>query len=159
MTLPFQPRAGAVVRCDFRGMIEPEMLKMRDVVVLAQHKQNARLVTVIPLSASAPERPQPYHHELPKDPRPDGDSMHPIWAKCDMVYTVSLERLEMHYTRTRRGGRQSVRVQLPPADFAAIRRCVAIALHLADNEGVPTWGIESGSATASNQPGQQHDDK
>ena len=159
MALSFQPRAGAVVRCDFRGMIEPEMLKMRDVVVLAQHKQNSRLVTVVPLSASAPERPQPYHHELPHDPRPDGDSMRPIWVKRDMVYTLSLERLEMHYTRTRRGGRQSVRVQLPPADFAAIRRCVAIALNLADNQGVPTWGIESGSATASNQPGQQHDDK
>lgn len=159
MALPFQPRAGAVVRCDFRGMIEPEMLKMRDVVVLAQHKQNARLVTVVPLSASAPGRIQPYHYELPKDPRPDGNSMHPIWAKCDMVYTVSLERLEMHYTRTRRGGRQSVRVQLPPESFAAIRRCVAIALHLADNEGAPTWGIESGSVTALNQPGQHHDDK
>lgn len=89
------------------------MVKMRDVVVLSQHKQNSRLVTVVPLSASAPDRPQPYHHELPKDPRPDGDCMHPIWAKGDMVYTVSLERLEMHYTRTRRGGRQTVRVQLP----------------------------------------------
>ena len=159
MTIAFQPQAGAVVRCDFRGMIAPEMLKMRDVVVIAKHKQNAKLVTVVPLSASAPDRPQPYHHQLAADPRPDGDSMHPIWAKCDMVYTVSLERLEMHYTRTRRGGRQSVRVQLPPQDFDAIRRCVAIALHLADNGGVPTWGIESGSAAALNQPGRHHDDK
>ena len=159
MALPFQPRAGAVVRCDFRGMIKPEMLKMRDVVVLTQHKQNTRLVTVVPLSASAPERPQTYHHELSKDPRPDGDSMHPIWVKCDMVYTVSLERLEMHYTRTRRGGRESVRVQLSPTDFAVVRRCVAIALNLVDNESVPVWGIESGSVTALNQPEQHHDDK
>lgn len=159
MALPYQPRAGAVIRCDFRGMIEPEMVKMRDVVVIAQHKQNSKLVTVVPLSATAPSNPQPYHHELPKDPRPDGDSMQPIWAKCDMVYTVCLERLQMHYTHSRRGGRQTVRVQLPPDDFAAVRRCVAFGLNLADNKGVPTWGIESSSAPALNQPGQQHDDK
>lgn len=133
MAIPYQPRAGAVVRCDFRGMIAPEMIKIRDVVVLMPHKQNRQLVTVVPLSTTAPTPPQPYHHELAKDPRPDGDTMHSVWAKCDMVYTVSLERLEMHYTRSRRGGRQSVRVQLPPDDFAAIRNCVAIALHLSDN--------------------------
>jgi uncharacterized protein YifN (PemK superfamily) len=133
MALPFQPRAGAVVRCDFHGMVEPEMVKMRDVVVVAPHPRNPKLVAVVPLSASQPLRPEPYQYELPNDPRPDGDSMRPIWAKCDMVYTVSTARLEMHHTRTRRGGRQSVRVQLAPEDFAAIRRCVAIALNLADN--------------------------
>lgn len=133
MALPYQPRTGAVVRCDFRGMIEPEMVKMRDVVVLMPHKQNRQLVTVVPLSTTAPTPPQTYHHELANDPRPDGDTMRSVWAKCDMIYTVSLERLDMHYTRSRRGGRQSVRVQLPPDDFAAIRRCVAIALHLTDN--------------------------
>lgn len=146
MKLKFQPRAGQVVRCDFGGMIPPEMIKMRDVIVIAKHKQNRKLVTVVPLSASAPDRPQPYHYQLSQDPRPDGDSMRPIWAKCDMVYTVSLERLEMHYTRTRRGGRQAISVYLPAAEFAAIQRCVAIALQLADNEGVPVWGLESGSA-------------
>jgi len=129
-------------------MIEPEMVKMRDVVVIARHKQNQRLVTIVPLSAAQPKPPQPYHHELAQDPRPDGDAMHPIWAKCDMVYTVSLERLDMHHTRTRRGGRQSVRVQLAPADFMAIRRCVAIALDLSDNAGVPIWDFKSGSAPA-----------
>jgi len=133
VTLLYQPRAGAVVRCDFRGMIEPEMVKLRDVVVLMPHKQNRQLVTVVPLSTTPPTPPQLYHHELTKDPRPDGDTMRSVWAKCDMVYTVSLERLEMHYTRTRRGGRQSVKVQLSHDDFIAIRRCVAIALHLSDN--------------------------
>ncbi|MDR3298698.1 MAG: type II toxin-antitoxin system PemK/MazF family toxin [Candidatus Accumulibacter sp.] len=90
MPIPFQPRAGAVVRCDFHGMIAPEMVKMRDVVVIARHKRNSKLVTVVPLSANQPNHPEPYLYELPKDPRPDGDSMRPIWAKGDMVYTVSL---------------------------------------------------------------------
>lgn len=133
MALKFQPRAGQVVRCDFRGMIEPEMIKIRDVVVLARHKHNSRLVSVIPLSTTAPKPPQPYHHLLSKDPSPDGTNMHDVWAKCDMVYTVSTERLEMHYTRTRRGDRESEKVFLPTVDFEAIKKCVAIALGLPHN--------------------------
>ena len=159
MPLPFQPRQGAVVLCDFRGMIEPEMVKRREVVVIARHKHNGQLVTVVPLSATEPERPETYHYRLSKDPRPDGDPTKTIWAKCDMVYTLCLERLDMHYTRTRRGARQSVRVQLPPEDIAAIRLCVAAALQLTDNRGVPARGLESGSATALNQPERHHDDK
>lgn len=133
MALKFQPRAGQVVWCDFRGMIEPEMIKPRDVVVIAPHKHNRRLVSVIPLSTTAPTPPQPYHHLLSKDPRPDGTNMHDVWAKCDMVYTVSIERLKMHYTRTRRSGRESEKIFLPTVDFEAIRKCVAIALGLPHN--------------------------
>lgn len=59
--------------------------------------------------------------------------MRDVWAKCDMVYTMSIERMEMHYTRTRRGGRESKKVNLPAADFDAIKKCVAIALGLPHN--------------------------
>lgn len=146
MTIKFQPRVGTVVRCDFRGMIAPEMIKMRDVVVIAKHPHNSQLVTVVPLSATQPTVPTAYHYELPTDPRPDGDSMRPIWAKCDMIYTVSLERLEMHYTRTRRGGRVPQKIVLPASDIAAIHDCVARYLNLQHNGGVPARGFESGSA-------------
>jgi uncharacterized protein YifN (PemK superfamily) len=141
MALQFQPRLGAIVLCDFRGMIEPEMVKRRDVVVIARHPHNSQLVTVIPLSTTAPSRPEAYHHQLTKNPRPDGDQTATVWAKCDMLYTLCLERLDTHYTRTRRGGRQSLRIQLPSDDFAAIRRCVAVALNLIDNEIVPARGL------------------
>lgn len=143
--MQYQPREGSVVRCDFRGMIEPEMIKKRDVVVLTKHKKNSKLVTVIPLSSTAPTPPQSYHYMLSKNPRPDGDPTIQIWAKCDMVYTVSLERLEMHYTRTRRTARQVHQILLSPDEFAAIRQCVAIGMGLADNKGVPVWDFESGS--------------
>lgn len=137
MAIKFQPRIGAVVRCDFKGMIEPEMVKMRDVVVVARHSRNQRLVTIVPLSASQPQRPEPYHYELPSDPRPESDSMRPIWAKCDMIYTLSIDRLEMHYTRTRRGGRQLAQVILSDADMAAIKKCIAYAINLTYHEIVP----------------------
>lgn len=152
MALQYQPRLGAVVLCDFQGMIAPEMVKRREVVVIARHKRNSQLVTVVPLSATEPERPEAYHHQLAKDPRPDGDPTKTIWAKCDMIYTVCLERLDTHYTRSRRGGRQSVTVQLPPSELAAIKQCVAVALQIINNVAVPERGLESGSATALNQP-------
>lgn len=130
MPLLYQPRVGAVVRCDFRGMIAPEMLKLRDVVVIARHPHNSKLVTVVPLSASEPSVVSGYHYELSYDPRPGGDSMRSIWVKADMIYTVSLERLDMHYMATRRGGRQVIQVKLPDSDMVAIMRCVAFALGL-----------------------------
>gem|GEM_PF-5749243 len=75
-----------------------------------------------------------------------------VWAKCDMVYTVSLGRLESHYIRTRRGGRQTIRLKLPDRDFTAIRLAVANALNLGDNSIVPVKDFESGSVSALKQP-------
>lgn len=152
MPLLYQPRSGEIVRCDFHGMIEPEMIKKRDVVVLTPNKRNRRLVTIIPLSTTAPTVPQPYHHELSQDPRPGATAMCSVWAKCDMVYTVSLGRLESHYIRTRRGGRQTIRLKLPDRDFTAIRLAVANALNLGDNSTVPVKDFESGSVSALKQP-------
>jgi uncharacterized protein YifN (PemK superfamily) len=152
MALPYQPRLGSIVLCDFRGMIEPEMVKRREVVVIARHKRNSQLVTVVPLSSTEPERIEMYHHKLSNKSRPDGDPTKTIWAKCDMVYTLCLERLDMHYTSTRRGGRQSVRMKLSHDDLAAIRSCVALALELGHNTAVPVRDFESGSVTTLNQP-------
>jgi uncharacterized protein YifN (PemK superfamily) len=111
-------------------MISPEMVKMRDVVIISRHPHNPRLVTIVPLSASQPRCVEGYHYELAIDPRPNGDSMHPIWVKCDMIYTVSLDRLDMHYLSTRRGGRQVVPVKLSSEDMGAVMRCVAFSLGL-----------------------------
>lgn len=159
MPLKFQPRVGDVLRCHFDGMIEPEMVKDRDVVVIASHKTNRKLVTVVPLSTTQPHKPQAYHHPLQKDLRPDGTGMKQVWAKCDMVYTLTIERLSEYYTRSRRGSRQSVQVRLSSDEIRSIKKCVAIGVQLADNKGVPLWDFESGSASALTQLGKHRDDK
>lgn len=128
MALNFQPRLGTVVQCDFAGMVVPEMVKKRDVVVIARNKHNSKLVTVVPLSTTAPGRIEDYHHKLEKNLRIDGDAEAEVWAKCDMLYTVSLERLSMYYTKSRRGGRQTVQMNVTAADFLAIQGGVAAAL-------------------------------
>ncbi|MDI9334058.1 MAG: type II toxin-antitoxin system PemK/MazF family toxin [Cytophagales bacterium] len=154
MSLLFPPRIASIVQCDFTGMIEPEMVKKRDVVVIARNRHNSRLVTVVPLSTTAPSKQEDYHYLLPKNPRPDGDTHKEVWAKCDMVYTLSIARLDLYYTRTRRGGRQSVNMQVTPTDFSAIQKAVLNALNLSDNEPVPARDLESASAQALRQPEQ-----
>jgi uncharacterized protein YifN (PemK superfamily) len=130
MALLYQPRLGSVVQCDFAGMVVPEMVKKRDVVVIARNKHNNHLVTVVPLSTTAPARVEDYHHKLERNLRVDGDPNAEVWVKCDMLYTVSLERLSLYYTRSRRGGRQTVQMYVSTADFHAIQAAVAAALGL-----------------------------
>ncbi|MCO8590373.1 type II toxin-antitoxin system PemK/MazF family toxin [Burkholderia multivorans] len=130
MGLTYQPRLWTVVQCDFAGMVVPEMVKKRDVVVIARNKHNSQLVTVVPLSTTEPDRVEDYHHVLERNPRPDGDRHTKVWAKCDMLYTVSLARLELYYTRTRRGGRQYVSPTLSVADQAEAMRAVCAALSI-----------------------------
>ena len=112
--------------CDFKGYVVPEMVKVRPVVVLARNRKNRQLVTVVPLSTTAPTALEDHHHQLAANPLPGKVSVI-CWAKCDMVATVSLARLD----RVKGPGRQYVVPVLPTADFEAIRRAVANGLNLA----------------------------
>lgn len=109
--------------CDFQGYIAPEMIKRRPVVVLARNRRNRQLVTVVPLSTTAPDPMEPWHHRLVESPLPNAPGVL-CWAKCDMVATVALARLD----RCKVGRGAYVVPKLPEADVAAIRVAVAIAL-------------------------------
>jgi len=111
--------------CDFDGFKEPEMVKIRPVVVLARNKRNSRLVTVVPLSTTAPAVLEDHHHELSTNPLPDKPHVS-CWAKCDMVITVSLHRLD----RYKIGRRDYIVPQVSESDFIAIRLGVISALSL-----------------------------
>ena len=127
MGLPFQPPPGTVWMCDFNtGFQLPEMVKNRPVVVISPPpKQMIHLCTIVPLSTVVPVPVEPFHHRM--DPRSliglhrTQDS----WAKCDMLYTVSLKRLN------KVGGRRGpARIKVLEEDLNAIRQCVKIALGL-----------------------------
>lgn len=127
MPLLYQPKPASIVVCDFRGFIVPEMVKVRPVVVLAKHKHNAQLVTVIPLSTTAPAIVQAHHHELCACPLPDQPPYTRVWAKCDMIYTVALGRLDRYRFRTA-DGRQYAVPSVSQADFEGIKAAVRVAL-------------------------------
>lgn len=123
MALKFQPKPGMVLICDFRGFEPPEMVKRRPVVVLAANRDNAQLVTVIPLSRTRPWRPQVWHYQLVRPLKPL-DIETAVWAKCDLLYTVSTTRLDLvHIERGRYGP-----LRMKSTDFVAIHRAAITAL-------------------------------
>ncbi|MFZ6638534.1 type II toxin-antitoxin system PemK/MazF family toxin [Undibacterium sp. TC4M20W] len=124
MALQFQPKVGDVLMCDFDGFVEPEMVKKRPVVIIARNKFNSKLVTIVPLSTTEPETLESHHYPLPINPVPAQRSRK-CWAKCDMISTISIDRLDRlkdGYTR--------VIPKLNQKDIQEIRLCVMHALQL-----------------------------
>jgi uncharacterized protein YifN (PemK superfamily) len=138
--LKFQPRHRAVVTCDYTGFVQPEMMKVRSAVVLAKSRTSNRLLTVVPLSTTRPERVLLCHHRLSSNPHPDENPKLEVWAKCDMVYTVSLARINFYKSRSRRGGHALYHSTLcvSPVDYLAIQRGVRYALGLEDLPALET---------------------
>lgn len=93
----YQPKPGAVVKCDFKGYIIPEMVKNRPVLVISSHKSNSKLVTIVPISATQPTHIESYHHELDLTVETNLAVFlkpMPRWFKCDLIYVVSIDRLD-----------------------------------------------------------------
>ena len=125
MALPYQPKPGTLWMCDFSGFRRPEMIKKRPVVVVSPRPKNhVGLCTVVPLSTLAPTPVKAFHYLMAaRSLRAELGAQKNSWAKCDMVCTVSLERL------ARVSGSQGT-LRVSDADLAAIRRCVGVALGL-----------------------------
>ncbi len=56
----------------------------------------------------------------------------PMWAKCDMLATVSLARLDRIKVRDPGGKRDYLTFQMPADDLSAILTCIKFALGLVD---------------------------
>lgn len=98
MAIQFHPRPGAVLMCDFsKGFKEPEMTKMRPVIVLSPvGKRMGKLCTIVALSTVEPAPIENWHYMLPKASMPDTPNFQrsDTWVKGDMIYTVSFDRLD-----------------------------------------------------------------
>lgn len=131
MALPYFPRRGEVLVCDFdTGFQPPEMVKKRPVVVVSRRDSHSRrLCTVVPFSTTAPMPAMPWHHPLPHVSVPGLQAAAQMWAKCDMVATVSFERLNKPYVKTRQG-RSYRELVLEAQDMSAIEACLRAYLAL-----------------------------
>lgn len=100
MSLPFYPAQGAILICDFRGFVDPEMVKRRPVVVVSPKRKNGpRLCTVLPLSTTPPRPVENFHFKIQLDPPlPEPYEEEECWVKCDMIYQVSFDRLKLPTT-------------------------------------------------------------
>lgn len=127
------PEPGDLLMCDFTtGFREPEMIKKRPVVIISPRPRRAtQLCTVVPISTSPPYPVLPCHHCLDPASVPEVFRENANWAKCDMLYTVSLDRLDrIKCGRDKEGKRIYVVYRITEDDLASIRLAVTRGLGL-----------------------------
>lgn len=120
------------MRCDYSNLVDPEMNKVRWVVVLSPKFLNRpSLCTVVPLSTTAPKKIESYHVRLDADPAPNSSPGTVVWAKCDMLMTVSFSRLVAYYDgRTPEGKRNYMSLHVSAKELGLIRQGALFALGL-----------------------------
>jgi mRNA interferase MazF len=93
MSIRFQQTPGMVLICDFCDTIPPEIWKIRPVVIIsAPNVRRYNLSTVVPLSTTRP--PVICAHHVLLRPPPYPSAGRDVWAKCDLVMSVSHTRLD-----------------------------------------------------------------
>lgn len=123
MTLHYQPNFGQILICDFpKEFNPPEMVKRRPVICVSpKHRTRHRIATVVPLSTTEPIVKTQFNVEVILDHQisPKYPELH-CWAKCDMLYTLSLDRLSAPLISKQNGKREYNFMILPPGTMCEI---------------------------------------
>jgi mRNA interferase MazF len=132
MAITFHPEPRMVLVCDFTtGFKEPEMVKVRPVIVLSPQRNNRETCIVVPLSTVEPDPIQGFRHRLDPGSLPQRFRNEVSWVKGDMVTTVALHRLDrVRSGKNKAGTRLYVAHKVMEIDWAATQHAVAIALGL-----------------------------
>lgn len=81
--------------CNFKGFVEPEMIKVRPIMVVSPKLPcRSHIVAIVPISLLGPTHDEPYVVRLSKNYHPLEENDLPCWAKCDMITNIGLYRLE-----------------------------------------------------------------
>ncbi|WP_103257738.1 type II toxin-antitoxin system PemK/MazF family toxin [Tabrizicola aquatica] len=127
MPLTYHPRAGQILICDFEGFKVPEMVKVRPVMVISPRLPHRNdIVTIVPISLTAPKHSLPFNVRLSKNYHPQEPDDLPCWAKCDMVMNLGTWRLDGFKV----GRRKWENPQATGDDLQAVRRGVLWGLGL-----------------------------
>ncbi|MFG1303692.1 type II toxin-antitoxin system PemK/MazF family toxin [Xanthobacter autotrophicus] len=135
MALTYYPSAGEIVLCNYgTGFIPPEMVKLRPVVIVSPRlRRRADLVAVVPLSTTPPNPAEPHHCGFTLAvPLPAPFEQPQMWAKCDMVATVALSRLDRFRDGRVPGGgaRRFTTGNVSAAQLVEIRKAILHGLGL-----------------------------
>jgi uncharacterized protein YifN (PemK superfamily) len=103
MPIQHPPYSGQFLICDYKGFVVPEMVKRRPVIVISpRDRYGYNLVHVIPLSTTDPHQVKAHHIKITMPHQLIGIKISEdctiageCWAKCDLVNTVSFQRLEL----------------------------------------------------------------
>jgi len=130
MSILYHPKQGAIVICDFKGFVPPEMVKRRPAVIVSPRmRKREGLCTIVPLSTTPPKDIEAYHYKLfidPVLPEPYNAEFH--WVKADMVYTISLDRLDLPFFGKDQGKRMYDKRIISRDDLVNIQQCILAGL-------------------------------
>jgi mRNA interferase MazF len=135
MALKIHPEIGTIVLCDFYGFVEPEMTKRRPAIVVSpRFRQRDNLCTIVPLSTTTPKNVMPYHCVLEFDPPLPRPYREPrMWAKCDMLSTISFNRLALPFSGKDSFGKRIYDIRVINAlEMKMVRECILHALNLSE---------------------------
>lgn len=123
------PRKREVLGCSFEGFSRPEICKRRPVIVLSCSRARPGLAIVVPLSTTPPRPLQAWHYPMTRASSWDRRER---WAKCDMVYAVSLKRFFPWRLGKGTDGKRNYLFgfRVSESDFTAIQRAVLSALDI-----------------------------
>lgn len=128
MPIRYEEKPGAILRCDFGqgGFRAPEMVKVRPVVVVSSRKRKPTgLLTVVPLSTSAPDPIEAHHCRVTLQKPLPGFPDVECWAKVDMVCTVAFARLDLFREgRGPDGQRKYLSFRVSGEELEQIRACL-----------------------------------
>lgn len=134
MPIKFDLPPRTILVCDYSkgGFRAPEMIKRRPVVVVSPRlRHRSGLLSVVPLSLTAPDRPSDHHCEVAMPCTLPGFPSMVCWVKADMVATVGFERLDMLRTdRDQMGKRKYLIPKISEDDFEKIKASIRAALGL-----------------------------
>src|SRR5688572_25062154 len=125
MAIQFHPRAGQVLVADFSDLKEPEICKVRPIIVISPRlPHRGELATIVPISLTAPTHTLPFNVKLSKNYHPEEPDDLPCWAKCDLVMNIALRRLNSFKV----GRRKWYSPAVSPEDLQAVRNGVIYGL-------------------------------
>lgn len=103
------------------------MTKKRPVIVISPKlPYRSQIVTVVPISTTAPKHDLPFVVKLSRNYHPTDEAQPETWAKCDMVTNLSLERLSAFKVAPKKYAYPT----LAPDDLKAVRHGVIHGLGL-----------------------------
>lgn len=133
MAIKFHPAQGTILICDFRGFLEPEIVKRRPVIAVSpKFKDRWGLCTIVPLSTTPPRPIKDYHYKLRTDPPlPEPYSSEWQWVKADMLYTVAFDRLYLPADGKENDGKRIYDIRsISMDDLHQIQQCIRHGLGL-----------------------------
>jgi mRNA interferase MazF len=137
MALTYYPSAGEILVCHYdkeHDVFDGEMCKSRPVVVVGPRlRQRGKVVTVVPLSTTEPLPLETFQWKLVIAQTLPAPFHSPVmWAKCDMVSAVALERLDrFKQPQVRYGGpRKWTSSKVTPEQLKEVRAAILCGLGL-----------------------------